>query len=70
MSDPFPRHPVRQIAFFVADVVAAARRHSAIFGSGPFYVAEHIPPLSASIGVAPRNSLILPPRAIGASDFP
>jgi hypothetical protein len=43
MSDPFPRHPVRQVAYFVADAVAAARRHSAIFGFGPFYVAEHIP---------------------------
>jgi hypothetical protein len=43
MSDPFPRHPVRQVAYFVADVESAARRHSAMFGSGPFYVAEHIP---------------------------
>lgn len=33
----------RQIAYFVPDVVAAARAHSALFGSGPYYVAEHIP---------------------------
>lgn len=35
--------PIRQVAYFVPDVVAAARRHSALFGSGPYYVAEHIP---------------------------
>jgi hypothetical protein len=33
----------RQIAYFVPDAVAAARAHSALFGSGPYYVAEHIP---------------------------
>jgi Glyoxalase/Bleomycin resistance protein/Dioxygenase superfamily len=36
-------HPVRQIAYFVPHAVAAARSHSALFGSGPYYVAEHIP---------------------------
>lgn len=36
-------HPVRQIAYFVRDVRAAAVRHAALFGSGPFFVAEHIP---------------------------
>jgi len=35
--------PIRQIAYFVPDVRAAARAHSAAFGSGPYYVAEHIP---------------------------
>ncbi|MFT4054146.1 MAG: VOC family protein [Novosphingobium sp.] len=35
--------PVRQIAYFVPDVVAAAKAHMAAFGSGPYYVAEHIP---------------------------
>ncbi len=40
---PLLRHPVRQIAYFVPDVVDAARRHAAAFGSGPYYVAEHIP---------------------------
>lgn len=35
--------PVRQIAYFVRDVRAAAARHAALFGSGPFFVAEHIP---------------------------
>lgn len=34
--------PIRQIAYFVPDVWAAAERHSALFGSGPFYVAEHM----------------------------
>lgn len=36
-------HPIRQIAYFVADVRAAAARHSALYGSGPYFVAEHIP---------------------------
>jgi len=36
-------HPIRQIAFFVPDIKIAARRHAAMFGSGPYYVAEHIP---------------------------
>lgn len=35
-------HPIRQIAYFVNDVRAAAARHSALYGSGPFFVAEHI----------------------------
>ena len=35
--------PVRQIAYFVHDVRAAALAHAATFGSGPFFVAEHIP---------------------------
>lgn len=39
----FTHHPVRQIAYFVADVRAAAERHAALYGSGPFFVAEHIP---------------------------
>jgi hypothetical protein len=34
--------PVRQIAYFVTDVRAAALRHHALFGSGPYYVADHI----------------------------
>lgn len=36
-------NPVRQIAYFVADARAAALRHHARFGSGPFFVAERIP---------------------------
>ncbi len=40
---PAENTPVRQIAYFVPDVVAAARAHMETFGSGPFYVAEHIP---------------------------
>lgn len=39
----FLRHPIRQIAFYVPDAREAARRHAETFGSGPYYVAEHIP---------------------------
>jgi len=35
--------PVRQIAYFVPDVRAAALAHHAMFGSGPYFVAHHIP---------------------------
>ena len=35
--------PIRQIAYFVPDVRVAAARHAALFGSGPYFVAEHIP---------------------------
>jgi len=35
--------PVRQIAYFTADVRRAALEHHRRFGSGPFFVAEHIP---------------------------
>ncbi len=35
--------PIRQIAYFVPDARAAAARHSQMFGSGPYFVAEHIP---------------------------
>ena len=35
--------PIRQVAYFGTDVRAAALRHSQIHGSGPFFVAEHIP---------------------------
>lgn len=35
--------PVRQIAWFVPDIEAAARAHSAAFGSGPYFVFEHVP---------------------------
>jgi len=34
---------VRQIAYFVPDVRAAALAHRDLFGSGPYFVAEHIP---------------------------
>jgi hypothetical protein len=43
MSARIAGQPVRQVAYFVPDVVSAARRHAATFGSGPYYVAEHIP---------------------------
>lgn len=35
--------PARQIAYFVEDVRAAAVRHRALFGSGPYFVADRIP---------------------------
>jgi catechol 2,3-dioxygenase-like lactoylglutathione lyase family enzyme len=36
-------HAIRQVAYFVPDAVAAARDHSRLFGSGPYFLAEHIP---------------------------
>lgn len=35
--------PVRQIAYFVPDIRAAASAHRATFGSGPFLVVDHVP---------------------------
>lgn len=35
--------PIRQVAYFCADVRAAARAHHEAFGSGPFFVADNIP---------------------------
>lgn len=43
MKPLFAKHPIRQVAYFVPDVEAAARRHAATFGSGPYFVARHIP---------------------------
>ena len=37
------RHPIRQVAYFVPDIITAAGDHAQRFGSGPFFVAEHIP---------------------------
>lgn len=34
---------MKQIAWFVPDIVAAARAHHATFGSGPYFVLEHVP---------------------------
>ena len=39
--------PIRQIAYFVPDVRAAAERHHALYGSGPYFVADNIPLASA-----------------------
>jgi len=39
---------VRQIAYAVADVRAAATRHSQLFGSGPFFIAERVPTRSCT----------------------
>ena len=35
--------PIRQIAWAVPDIDAAARAHSASFGSGPFFAFRHVP---------------------------
>jgi catechol 2,3-dioxygenase-like lactoylglutathione lyase family enzyme len=35
--------PIRQVAYFCADVRAAALAHNAAYGSGPFFVADNIP---------------------------
>ena len=35
--------PVRQIAYYVPDVRAAALDHMRLYGSGPYFVADHIP---------------------------
>ena len=35
--------PIRQIAYFVPDIEAAARAHHAAFGSGPYFVFRRIP---------------------------
>ena len=35
--------PIRQVAYFCADVRAAAAAHHAAYGSGPFFVADNIP---------------------------
>ncbi|NBC35439.1 hypothetical protein GTZ99_02580 [Novosphingobium sp. FSY-8] len=48
MSGVLFDRPVRQVAYFCADVRAAALAHRAAFGSGPFYVADHVP-LAASV---------------------
>lgn len=50
-----PPLPVRQIAYFVPDVRAAARAHSALFGSGPYYVADNIPLTRALHRGTPRE---------------
>lgn len=42
--------PIRQLGYFVPDVEAAARRHSALFGSGPFLVHHGLQPLSTHRG--------------------
>lgn len=42
-SDLIAGLPVRQVAYFVQDVRAAAAAHATLFGSGPFFVADHIP---------------------------
>lgn len=39
--------PIRQVAYFCPDVRAAALDHHRRFGSGPYFVAEHIPVASS-----------------------
>lgn len=38
----FQRYPIRQIAYFVSDIYEAARQHSKMFGTGPFFVSESV----------------------------
>lgn len=40
---PILNGPVRQLAYFCPDVRAAALAHHRRFGSGPYFVADHIP---------------------------
>lgn len=35
-------YPIRQIAYFVRDIRAAATRHAALYGSGPFVIIDHV----------------------------
>lgn len=39
---------VRQLAYFVPDIEKAAREHSAIFGSGPYFIARHVKLVSSA----------------------
>lgn len=48
MELPGGRSGVVQVAYLVSDVRSAALRHSEAFGSGPFFVADHIPLQSVS----------------------
>lgn len=41
-DDIIKKYPVRQIGFFVPDCIEAAKRHNALFGSGPFLVVENM----------------------------
>lgn len=43
LTKTFMRHPIRQVAFYVPDARQAAADHAAAFGSGPYFVMEHIP---------------------------
>ena len=49
------KYPVRQIGFFVPDCVEAAKKHNAIFGSGPFLVAENMEMLNVMHCGTPAN---------------
>lgn len=35
--------PIRQVAYFVPDICAAARQHARQFGSGPYFIVNNIP---------------------------
>lgn len=43
IANSFMRYPIRQVAFYVDDVRQAAEAHAAAFGSGPYFVMDHIP---------------------------
>src|ERR1700675_3400532 len=42
-SKTFMRYPIRQLAYYVPDARKAAEQHAAVFGSGPYFVMDHIP---------------------------
>ncbi len=55
MGEPLIRHPIRQIAYYCDNVVAAARHHAALFGSGPYFVTERVPLTYCSYRGAPGH---------------
>lgn len=52
---PLDRQPIQQIEYVVRDVEAAAREHSATFGSGPFYVTPKVPLTNVTYRGAPTQ---------------
>lgn len=57
---------IRQVAYFVPDIEAAARAHSETFRSGPFFMLRHIPWRQASIAARRTASIIHQPMGNGA----
>jgi len=43
MQRTFMKRPIRQVAYYVPDARKAAEQHAAAFGSGPYFVMDHIP---------------------------
>jgi len=61
-SNSIHKYPVRAIAYCVQSVEAAARQHSAVFGSGPFF---SIPDVTSSIQLRGRDSRFNQSTAFG-----